>query len=164
MGSTGQTRLIPCWLFSPETRYYFCQCLLCLCAGKSSIFLFLQGIPACCVYSLAGSQHRLTSLHASATEVGITTHSPSHTQLPSKWDWLLLKPSTAIKTVNMEACECVCCFSLKHGDLPFLPMHLMSSSGKILVLPRGQSFCLHRGIPFTCCARQSPIRVMSAFS
>lgn len=109
--------------------------LSCLSAGKSSIFLFLQGIPACCVYSLTGSQHRLTSLHTGVTEAGITTHSPSHTQLPSKWDQLLFKLSTAIRTTNMDTCEYVCCFSIRHGNLPFPPTHVMPSSGKFWYFP-----------------------------
>lgn len=100
---------------------------LCLTAGKSSIFLFLQGIPACCVYNLTGSQRRLTSLQASVMEITITTHSPSQTQLPSNWDWLLFTQSTGRKIANTEPCKYACRFGVKHGNLPFLSTHLISN-------------------------------------
>lgn len=45
--------------------------------------------------------------------------------------------------MTMDAGEYACCFSIKHGNLPFLHTHLMSCSGKILGLPTGQTFCLH---------------------
>lgn len=97
-------------------------------------------------------------------EITITTHSPSHTQLPSNWDWLLFIRSTGRKTVNTEACKYACRFSVKHGNLPFLPTHLIASSGKILVLPGGQALCLRRGTPSTCCARCSPTGAVPVIS
>ena len=97
-------------------------------------------------------------------EITVATHSPSHTQLSSNWDWLLFTRSTGTKTGNMEACKYACRFSVKHGNLPFLPTHLISSSGKILVLPGGQALCLRRGIPSSCCAQHSPIRAMPVVS
>lgn len=97
-------------------------------------------------------------------EITITTHSPSHTQLPSNWDRLLFIRSTGRKIMNMEACKYACCSSVKHGNLPFLPTHLIPSSGKILVLPRRQALCLRQGIPSTCCARCSPIGAMPVVS
>lgn len=73
----------------------------------------------CSVHSLTGSQLRLTSLHASVTEITKTTHSPSHAQLPSDWDWLLLARSTWRKTANMAACK----YASQHKTLkpPFPP-------------------------------------------
>ena len=68
------------------------------------------------------------------------------------------------KDVNTEACKHACHFSINHENLSFLPTHLMSSSGKILVLPGGQALCLCRGIRSACCARRNPIGAVTVVS
>lgn len=115
--------------------------LSCLSASKWS-FCFSQGfqLPVFIAWlDLSTGWHLYLDCQGSRNNIP----QPIPCTAPFEAGLALVKQSKAMQTMNMDTREYVCCFSIKHGNLPFLHTHLMSSSGKILGLPTGQTFCLH---------------------